>query len=351
MTFETTNRLPGAEQLRASVRTVTVLGCSFAAMIVCALPVVAQQGRPGNTQEGAEYSTPLRDPRLSRLIQQQTQQSKQRRSASPISTETSTEREFSSPVFSPPGYSTQASATGSQLTNTQPQPSTASTVSSVLTREANDRQTALRDLEHARIQRASFQAAQESTRESESSTPSLTPVSTVLRATPTVADDAVVRVNGTAKTTRAAEPEMFLDLSSEKPLAPSAASGSSATNDGPEVTMNGNPTHVLTRAVAWIVIALCLFSLAALGVRHWQRQRGLLPTSNTRSRVLETLSLGPGRSVSLIEMAGYRALVAFDAGGIKQLVLTPTLFQDELSAAETYEPHPATVELKVMTEN
>jgi hypothetical protein len=35
-------------------------------------------------------------------------------------------------------------------------------------------------------------------------------------------------------------------------------------------------------------------------------------------------------------MAGHRALVAFDAGGIKQLVLTPPSFHDELT--ETDEP-------------
>ena len=129
----------------------------------------------------------------------------------------------------------------------------------------------------------------------------------------------------------ASESGMFLDLRDEaKPNSSSAPVG----EGGAEVSIESSPMQVLSRAVAWIVIALCLFSLAALGVRRWQRQRGLLPTPGSRSRVIETLSLGPGRSVSLIEMAGHRALVAFDAGGIKQLVLTPPSFQDELTEAD-----------------
>lgn len=129
----------------------------------------------------------------------------------------------------------------------------------------------------------------------------------------------------------ASESGLFLDLRDEpKPNSSAAPIG----ERGAEVSIESSPMQVLSRAVAWIVIALCLFSLAALGVRRWQRQRGLLPTPGSRSRVIETLSLGPGRSVSLIEMAGHRALVAFDAGGIKQLVLTPPSFQDELTEAD-----------------
>lgn len=128
-----------------------------------------------------------------------------------------------------------------------------------------------------------------------------------------------------------ADAGMFLDLRADaKTKNASAPIG----ERGAEVAIETSPVQVLSRAVAWIVIALCLFSLAALGVRRWQRQRGLLPTPGSRSRVVETLSLGPGRSVSLIEMAGHRALVAFDAGGIKQLVLTPPSFQDELTEAD-----------------
>lgn len=122
----------------------------------------------------------------------------------------------------------------------------------------------------------------------------------------------------------------FLDLSGEGNSS-EKRSGKAIGEHGAELSIETSPQHVLYRAVAWIVIALCMFSLAALGVRKWQRQRGLLPVSNGSSRVLETLSLGPGRAVSLIEMAGYQALVAFDAGGIKQLVLAPRSFDEDLN--------------------
>lgn len=134
---------------------------------------------------------------------------------------------------------------------------------------------------------------------------------------------------------------LFLDLTGGTDRPDRSAGESAASRDDTgerqyaEVSLSDDPVHVVMRAVAWIVIALCLFSLGALGVRRWQRQRGLLPVTNSRSRVIETLSLGPGRTVSLIELAGFRALVASDAGGIKQLVLTPVSFQDELTQAET----------------
>lgn len=129
-------------------------------------------------------------------------------------------------------------------------------------------------------------------------------------------------------------PALFLDLTGEAEAAEPTETPKSASAGSAEVTLDGNPSHVLMRAVAWIVIALCVFSLAALGIRWWQRQRGLLPTSNSRSRVIETLSVGPGRTVSLIELAGFRALVAADASGIRQLVLAPPSFHDEISDAE-----------------
>lgn len=134
---------------------------------------------------------------------------------------------------------------------------------------------------------------------------------------------------------------MFLDLtgtagSSQSATGSPSEVASSEINGGAEVTATENPAHVVMRAVAWVVIALCLFSLGALGVRRWQRQRGLLPASNSRSRVLETLSLGPGKTVSLIEMAGYRALVASDAGGIRQLVLASSSFSDDFAEMEQH---------------
>ena len=127
--------------------------------------------------------------------------------------------------------------------------------------------------------------------------------------------------------------EPFLDLRQHE-SAVSVSHESSAANAGQaEVSLNSGPLQVLMRAVAWIVIALCLTSLTFLGLRRWQRQRGLLPTTNAKCKVLETLSLGPGRTVSLIEMAGFRALVASDAGGIRSLVLAPSNFQEELLVA------------------
>ncbi|MFN9717810.1 MAG: hypothetical protein ACK58L_03895 [Planctomycetota bacterium] len=135
------------------------------------------------------------------------------------------------------------------------------------------------------------------------------------------------------KTPESKTREIFLDLTGQTTSA-SAESGKPVGEHGAALSIEPSPQQVLYRAVAWLVIALCLFSLAALGVRKWQRQRGLLPTNNSSSRVLETLSLGPGRAVSLIEMAGHRALVAFDAGGIRHMVLAPRSFDEDLVSEE-----------------
>ena len=125
----------------------------------------------------------------------------------------------------------------------------------------------------------------------------------------------------------------FLDLTQDESSDTVPGARNSAGTMNADVTLKSAPLQVLMRAVAWIVIALCLTSLTFLGLRHWQRQRGLLPTTNSKCKVLETLSLGPGRTVSLIEMAGFRALVASDAGGIRSLVLAPSNFQEELMVA------------------
>ena len=137
----------------------------------------------------------------------------------------------------------------------------------------------------------------------------------------TVSEPVVESSASPAKSIAAIEkkaPALFLDLTGEAEAAEPTETPQSASAGTAEVTLDGNPSHVLMRAVAWIVIALCVFSLGALGIRWWQRQRGLLPTSNSRSRVIETLSVGPGRTVSLIELAGFRALVAADASGIRR---------------------------------
>ena len=127
--------------------------------------------------------------------------------------------------------------------------------------------------------------------------------------------------------------EMFLDLSNGS-LAVSEKDTNQTTAPDLGVSMSSSPTQVLMRAVAWIAIVLCVCCLGVLGARRWQRERGLLPTVSSRSKVIETLSLGPSRTVSLIEMHGYRALVATDAGGIRSLVLAPSPFEDSLMHEE-----------------
>ncbi len=115
--------------------------------------------------------------------------------------------------------------------------------------------------------------------------------------------------------------------------------GANSPEQSPEVTLATSPANIIVRAVVWLVIAFCLLILAVLGVRRYQRARGLLPSTGNQSRVIETLSVGPGRSVSLIEIAGLRALVAADAGGIRTLVLAPSIFPDELQR-EMEQPMP-----------
>ena len=80
------------------------------------------------------------------------------------------------------------------------------------------------------------------------------------------------------------------------------------------------------------VVVLCALTLVIMATRRWQRSRGLLPTVSKRSRVLETLSLGPGKTVSLIEIDGMRALVGADSGGIRTIVPVTRTFEDELDS-------------------
>ena len=132
----------------------------------------------------------------------------------------------------------------------------------------------------------------------------------------------------------AEQKELFLDLTAEQSTAATESESSQAMAATLNVSMQSSPTQVVMRAVAWISIVLCVCCLAILAARRWQRARGLLPTTTSRSRVLETLSLGPSRTVSLIEMHGYRALVATDAGGIRSLVLAPSTFEENLREEE-----------------
>ena len=128
--------------------------------------------------------------------------------------------------------------------------------------------------------------------------------------------------------------DLFLDLTAEPSTAATDSESSQAMAATLNVSMASSPMQVVMRAVAWISIVLCVCCLVILAARRWQRERGLLPTTTSRSRVLETLSLGPSRTVSLIEMHGYRALVATDAGGIRSLVLAPSTFEESLKQEE-----------------
>jgi len=124
--------------------------------------------------------------------------------------------------------------------------------------------------------------------------------------------------------------ELFLDLTVDAKATEPDSQSPQAMAASLDVSMASSPTQILMRAVAWIAIVLCVCCLIVLSARHWQRRRGLLPTTTARSKVLETLSLGPSRTVSLIEMHGYRALVASDATGIRSLVLAPSSFEETI---------------------
>lgn len=128
--------------------------------------------------------------------------------------------------------------------------------------------------------------------------------------------------------------ELFLDLSNGSSAAVPESESTQGGATTLDISMSSSPTQVLMRAAAWISIVLCVCCLGLLAARRWQRERGLLPTISSRSKVIETLSLGPSRTVSLIEMHGYRALVATDAGGIRSLVLAPSPFEDTLNNEE-----------------
>lgn len=121
--------------------------------------------------------------------------------------------------------------------------------------------------------------------------------------------------------------EPFLDLNDQETPAVSR-NAETATSDS---------TESIVRTLSTCIILGCLAILTLLGLRKWQRGRGLLPGAGGRSRVIETLSLGPGRTVSLIEMDGLRALVGADAGGIRTIVMAPRAFSEEMAESQTLE--------------
>lgn len=98
------------------------------------------------------------------------------------------------------------------------------------------------------------------------------------------------------------------------------------------VPANDNGTNDLfVRLAVWTVIVLCLCVLTMLGLRRWQRRQGILPAGAGQSRVLETLAIGPGRAVSLVQLGDVRAIVGTDGSGIKNIVLAPPAFDETLS--------------------
>jgi len=309
--------------------------CGFfcgVAVVVLFVPQAIGQQRPGTASQVHRSESSSResgsriDPRLAQRIAQQTRSEKR------VPSGTADGSQFSSEV-------SRASTDASSRQNFADRTQLSSSSTAVVPEAAPP------------VRRATYQSAP-ATRYSENPSPEPLRPTPAVEPEPALDEDQGNKFTSDSASKHAAEfeqtavitkashstaeksPGVFLDLTGEQPVADSAASAKPLGERGAEVSIETSPTQVLMRAVAWIVIALCLFSLAALGVRRYQRQRGLLPTSNARSRVLETLSLGPGRTVSLIEMAGYRALVASDAGGIKQLVIASSSFHDEFSDME-----------------
>ena len=91
---------------------------------------------------------------------------------------------------------------------------------------------------------------------------------------------------------------------------------------------------LFSRLAIWTVIILCLCVLTVLGLRRWQRRQGLLPSGRGQARIIETLALGPGRAVSLVQLGPHQAFVGTDSGGISTIVLAPPAFEDALDALE-----------------
>lgn len=119
------------------------------------------------------------------------------------------------------------------------------------------------------------------------------------------------------------EQPAFLDLRADVPQQPEAASTAEASNG----------TEMIIHLVTWTVIILCLCVLTVLGLRRWQAQRGMLPPTRMNARVLETIALGPSRSVSLVQLRNVQALVGCDASGIRSIVIANQSFDDTMLEA------------------
>lgn len=149
--------------------------------------------------------------------------------------------------------------------------------------------------------------------------------SAVLVESVTAAVDSPAVENPAADTTAdvaadVADSEPFIDLQNPtSEPAPSMAAAGSETNE------------LFVRLAVWTIIILCLCVLTMLGLRRWQRRQGILPEGAGQSRVLETLAIGPGRAVSLVQLGDVRAVIGTDGSGIKTIVLAPPAFDEELS--------------------
>ncbi|MDG1894890.1 MAG: flagellar biosynthetic protein FliO [Fuerstiella sp.] len=104
----------------------------------------------------------------------------------------------------------------------------------------------------------------------------------------------------------------------------------------PAIAAAIEPTHtdMLIRLGTWTVIIMCLCGLTALAIRRWQTKHGILPVAKGQSQIMETVILGPNRSISLVELRGVQALVGCDAGGIQSIVPVPQAFPDILANGE-----------------
>jgi flagellar biogenesis protein FliO len=136
-----------------------------------------------------------------------------------------------------------------------------------------------------------------------------------------------VQETATAEQATPADPpaEPFLDLSN---------TDSAKTSASDQANLAAGDNEIFVRLGVWTVIILCLCTLTALGIRHWQRSKGMLPQSNTSARVLESVSLGPNRVVSLVQLRGIQAVVGTDGSGIRTIVLAPPTFAVEMSSLE-----------------
>ena len=126
----------------------------------------------------------------------------------------------------------------------------------------------------------------------------------------------------TAQQTTQPSAPAFLDLTTN--TTSEAQAGSTEPSD----------TDLFIRFGIWTVIILCFSGLTVLAIRRWQRSKGILPQTNSQSRILETVALGPNRSVSLIQLRDVRAIVGCDGTGVRSIVVAPESFDNALTEVD-----------------